>query len=85
MSKDKIKKILIVLIIFLIISISIFSLGVAYFGGIRGIGLLGICFFMTCGIVVVLAQLIPACILISSLIGGAISSLRKGELTIKAA
>ncbi len=85
MLKNKIKNILIILTISLIVAVAIFSLVVAYFGGIRGVGLLGICFFMTCGIVVVLAQLIPACVLISSIIGGAISSFRKGEAPIKAA
>lgn len=85
MSKKGIKNILVILILLFIIAISIFSLGVAYIGGIRGVGLLGICFFMTCGIIVVLAQLIPACILISSIFGGVISSFRKGEVTIKTA
>jgi len=83
MSK-KVKKILILLILLLIIAISIFSIGIAYAGGIRGIGLIGIWFFITCGIIVVLAQLIPAGILLSSFVGEAFSSFRKGEVPIRA-
>ncbi len=83
MSK-KMKKILILLMLFLVTSISIFSIGIAYAGGIRGIGLLGIWFFLTCGIIVVLAQLIPAGILLSSFVGGTFSSFRKGEVPLRA-
>lgn len=79
------RKILLVLIGALLTAITIFSLVIAYLGGIRGMGLLGVCFFFVCGIVVVLAQLIPACILISTLIGGVISSFRNKEATIPAA
>jgi len=85
MVNTRVKKIMVILAISLIIATSIFSLGIAYIGGVRGIGLLGICFFLTGGIIVVLAQLIPACIMLSSLIGGIISSLRKGEASIRAA
>ena len=78
------RKILIVLSLALILAISLVSLGIAYAGGVRGIGLLGVWFFVTCGIVVVLAQLIPAGILFSSFIATAISLLRKGEMPIRA-
>jgi len=80
----KMKNILILLILILVLAIALVSLGIAYAGGIRGIGLLGVCFFFTFGIIVVLAQLIPAGILFSSFIGTAFSSLRKGEMPIRA-
>ena len=57
------KKIFIILSLVLIFSIAISSFGIAYAGGVRGIGLLGISFFFTVGIVIVLAQVIPAGIL----------------------
>ena len=82
---EKMKKIIFTLILALILAITMASLGIAYAGGVRGIGLLGVWFFMTFGIVVVLAQLIPAGILLSSFIGTIFSSLRKGEMSIGAA
>jgi hypothetical protein len=81
---EKMKKILIVLSLALVLAIALVSLGIAYAGGVRGVGLLGIWFFLTFGIIVVLAQLIPAGILFSSLIGTAFSSFRKGEMPIRA-
>jgi hypothetical protein len=71
------------MIFVLITAIAFFSLGIAYAGGIRGIGLLGIWFFLTFGIIVVLAQLIPAGILLSSFIGTSFSSLRRNEMPIR--
>jgi len=79
----KFKRILIIMIFVLITAIALFSLGIAYAGGIRGIGLLGIWFFLTFGIIVVLAQLIPAGILLSSFIGTSFSSLRRNEMPIR--
>ncbi len=84
MSK-KMKKILTILSLVLVVSIALFSLGIAYKGGVRGIGLIGIMFFFTFGIIVVLGQLIPAGILFSSFIGAAISPRRKSEVPIAAA
>jgi len=78
------KKILVILSLTLILSIGVFSLGIAYSGGVRGIGLLGVWFFLTFGIIIVLAQLIPAGILFSSFIGTAFSSFRKDEMPIRA-
>ncbi len=78
------RKILLLLGLILILAIAFTSLGIAYAGGIRGIGLLGVCFFFTGGVIVVLGQLIPAGILISSFVGTAISSFRKGEIPIRA-
>jgi hypothetical protein len=80
----KMKKILILLSLILIWAIASVSFGIAYAGGVRGIGLLGVCFFFTGGVIVVLAQLVPAGILISSLIGSAFSSSRKEEMPIRA-
>jgi hypothetical protein len=77
------KKIFIILSLVLIMSIALVSVGIAYAGGVRGIGLLGVWFFLTFGIVVVLAQLIPAGILLSSFIGTAFSSFRKTEVPIR--
>ncbi len=81
MSKNM-KKILTVLSLVLIMSITLFSFGIAYQGGVRGIGLIGVMFFFTFGIIVVLAQLIPAGILISSFIGAAVSPTRRSEVPI---
>jgi hypothetical protein len=77
------RNILILLSLILVLAITLVSLGIAYAGGIRGIGLLGICFFFTGGVIVVLAQLIPAGILLSSFIGTAFSSFRKGEMPVR--
>ena len=81
----KMKKILAILGLVLIMSITLFSLGIAYKGGIRGIGLLGIMFFFTFGVIVVLAQLIPAGILLSTIIGTAISPTRRSEVSVRVA
>ena len=78
------KNILILLSLILILAIALVSLGIAYAGGIRGIGLLGVCFFFTGGVIVVLAQLVPAGILFSSFIGTTFSSFRRGEVPLRA-
>ena len=77
------QKIFIILSLVLIMSIALFSLGIAYAGGVRGIGLLGVLFFLTFGIIVVLAQLVPAGILLSSFMGVSFSSFRKAEMPIR--
>jgi len=79
----KTKNILILLSLIVVLAIALVSLGIAYAGGIRGIGLLGVCFFFTGGVIVVLAQLIPAGILLSSFMGTAFSSFRRGEMPIR--
>lgn len=76
------KKILILLSLILVLAITLVSLGIGYAGGIRGIGLLGVFFFFTGGVIVVLAQLIPAGILISSFIGTGLSFFRKDGMPI---
>jgi hypothetical protein len=81
---EKMKKILVILSLVLIMSITLFSFGIAYKGGVRGLGLVGVMFFFTFGIIVVLAQLIPAGILISSFIGAAVSPTRRSEIPIQA-
>ncbi len=83
MSK-KMKKIVTILSLVLILSITLFSFGIASKGGVRGIGLIGVMFFFTFGVIVVLAQLIPAGILLSSFIGAAVSPTRKSEIPIRA-
>jgi hypothetical protein len=80
----KMKKIIVLLASVLVGAIALFSLGIGYAGGVRGIGLLGVCFFFTGGVVVVLAQLVPAGILLSSFVGTAFTSFRKGEMPIRA-
>jgi hypothetical protein len=77
------KKIFVILSLVLIMSIALFSLGIAYAGGVRGIGLLGVLFFLTFGSIVVLAQLVPAGILLSSFIGASFSSFRKTEMPMR--
>jgi hypothetical protein len=77
------KKILVILSLALILAIALGSLVVAYAGGIRGIGLLGVWFFLTFGIIVVLAQAIPAGILLTSFIGSAFTPYRKAEMPIQ--
>jgi hypothetical protein len=79
-----IKKIIVILTFTLIFTIAAISFGIAYAGGVRGIGLLGVCFFFTGGVIVVLAQLIPAGILLASFVGTGFSSFRKGEMPIRA-
>jgi hypothetical protein len=80
----KMKKIFLLLGSVLVLMIALFSLGIGYAGGVRGIGLVGVCFFFTGGVVVVLAQLVPAGILLSSFIGTVFTSFRKGEMPIRA-
>lgn len=79
----KMREILIILSLVFIFSIVLTSLGIAYGGGVRGIGLLGISFFLTFGILLVLGQLIPAAILLSIMIGTSFSSFRKREVPIQ--
>ena len=78
------KKILVILSLAFIASVAATSLGIAYAGGIRGAGLLGAWFFVTGGIIIVLAQVIPAGILFSHMIGTIFSSSRRNELPIRA-
>jgi hypothetical protein len=80
-----VKKIFIIVTLVLVMAIALVSMGIAYVGGVRGIGLLGVLFFLTFGIVVVLAQLIPAAILLSSLIGAVVSPSRRAEVPIRVA
>ena len=80
----KMRNILILLSLILILAIASVSFGIAYAGGIRGMGLLGVCFLFTGGVIVILAQLIPAGILFSSFVGTAFPSFRKGEILIRA-
>ena len=82
MSEDM-KKIALILSFALVVAISLFSVSLAYAGGIRGVGLLGVWFFMTFGIVVVLAQVIPAGILFVSMINGVFTPARRNELPVE--
>ena len=82
---EKMKKILIILTLVFISSVALASVGIAFTGGVRGIGLLGISFFLTFGVILVLGQLIPAGILISIMIGTSFSSFTKTEVPIQTA
>ena len=83
MSK-KMKKILTILCLVLIFSIVMTSLGIAHARGVRGIGLLGISFFFTAAVVIVLAQLIPASVLLVLMIRSALSSIGSNEMPARA-
>ncbi len=76
----RMKKILITLSLVFVSCVSLASLGIAYAGGIRGIGLLGIWFFFTFGIVIVLAQVIPAGILLASFVGTILKPVKGREV-----
>ena len=77
------KRIFIILSLVLVFSIAMTSLGIAYAGGVRGIGLLGISFFFTMGAIVILAQAIPAGILLSAMIKSIFSSSRGDEMPVR--
>ena len=74
-----------VLSLVLVLAIAITSLGITYAGGVRGVGLIGVCFFFTLGVVIVLAQSMPAGVLLGSLVGVLFSLLRRMELPVRAA
>jgi len=61
-------RILMTLVVALVLSIAMTSFGIAYAGGIRGAGLLGVTLFVTLGIMVVLDLVIPLGIWLSSFI-----------------
>ena len=82
---EKANRILSLLSLVLVMAIALTSLGIACAGGVRGVGLVSVCFFLTLGIVVVLAQSIPAGVLLSSLAGVLFSSLKRMELPMRAA
>lgn len=73
----KSKKLLITLGIVLLILLTFVSLTIAYTMNIKGSGPLGVWFLLTFGVVIVLAQLIPACFLFSGLVNSAYSMFRK--------
>ena len=78
------KKIFIILSLVFVMAIALASMGIAWAGGVKGIGLLGVLFFLTFGIIVILAQLIPAAILLSSFVETTFSFFRKSELPVRA-
>ena len=84
MLKGQSRKILAILGSVLLMLILCTSTGIAYAGGVRGVGLVGICFFLTCGILVVLAQMIPAGILLFCYLGRTFPFSRKTEAPIGA-
>jgi hypothetical protein len=83
MSK-KMKKILTILSLVLIFAIAMTSFGIAYAKGVRGLGLLGITFLFTAGVIIFLAQVIPAGIVFVSMIRSALSGSRREEIPARA-
>jgi hypothetical protein len=81
----KMKKLCIILSVAFILCISVASLIVGYAGGVRGAGLVGVWFFTTFGIVVVLAQLIPAGIIAASFAATLFRSARKTAVPMRTA
>jgi hypothetical protein len=77
------KKIPVILSGAMILSLVLTSAGVAYAGGVRGAGLAGVSFLLTLCVILVLGQVIPAGILLSTLIAASFSSARRGELPIR--
>ena len=82
--KRKADDILIVLSLVLVLAIALTSLGIAYAGGVRGVGLASVCFFLTFGVVIVLAQVMPAGVVLGSFAGVILSLIRKIEVPIRA-
>ena len=78
------KKIFVILSLIFVTAIALVSMGIACAGGVKGVGLLGVLFFVTFGIIVILAQLIPAAVLLSSFVQIAFSFFRKNELPVRA-
>ncbi len=66
------KKILTILSLALILAIAVTSSLIAYLSGVRGLGILGMSFFFTAAVVIVLAQVIPAGILLALMIKSAL-------------
>jgi len=77
---NKIKKILMILGLVLILAIAVTSSGIAYLSGVRGLGIIGISFLFTAAVVIVLAQVIPAGILLVFMIKSALSSVHRARI-----
>ncbi|MCX8117271.1 MAG: hypothetical protein N3G78_04970 [Desulfobacterota bacterium] len=73
------KRVFGLLSLMLVFGLSLFTLGIAHIGGIKGVGLIGMWFFYTFGTIIVLAQLIPAGIVLFGFIATGISSYRNRE------
>ena len=71
----ELKRIFVILCLILVLSIALVSTGIAYAGGVRGLGLFDVMFFFPFGIIAVLTQLIPAGILLSPVLSQQVSSL----------
>ena len=78
------KKIFILLGLALVFAILTASFIIAYAGGVRGIGLLGISFLLSVGTIIVLAQVIPAGILFCMMIRSLFSSIRENGMPVRA-
>jgi len=80
----KMKRVTAILALAWVLSVALASLGIACAGRVGGAGPIAVCFFVTGagGVIIVLAQLIPAGILFSSMIGTAFFSPWKTEMHI---
>ena len=83
MSK-RMKKIVTILSLVLIFAIAMTSFGITYAKGVRGLGLLGITFFFSAGVIIILAQVIPAGIVFALMIRSAFSGSRREEMPARA-
>ncbi len=79
----KANSILMILSSVFIMAVAVTSAGIAYAGGMRGIGLASVSFLLTFGVVVILAQVMPAVILLSSLAGVTLSLVKKTEVPVR--
>lgn len=79
------ERILIILSLVLVLSVACTGLGISYAGGIRGTELAAVSFLITLGTVILLVQLGPAVILLSSYASIVISLVRKVEIPIRVA
>jgi hypothetical protein len=64
-------------------TVALTSAGIAYSGGIRGVELAAVTLFLTLGITVLTAQLIPGANILSSFLGILLSFLKRSNSTVQ--
>ena len=77
------ERILFILCSVWISAVALTSAGIAYSGGIRGLELAAVTLFLTFGITVFIAQLIPGGILLSSFIGIILPFLKRNHVPVQ--
>jgi hypothetical protein len=75
-------KILMMMCLMFVLSILLITSGIAYAGGMRGGSIFETCLLFILGVTLVLAQAIPASILLASLTGGVFSSRKNPRIPI---